>query len=210
MKRRRRLLLLQHRNAAKVARPAHQSPVSMEARPGMGSNWIVWSVAAVLVTGIAVVWTWMPDSERQGVGQIEEVQSVVASQEEPAVVPVVLGQSGAEEASGIRLPRPVVVHEIDALVLAEIDVYGDDDVLLEQVAQLAGVASALGEGDQMRRARALATVLQLRRERVVFSRALWQGLSPSLRASVLRVLVESSSDQGMPPVVVVERSGVSP
>jgi hypothetical protein len=197
--RRRRILLLRQHDLLLSSRPDRARVAQMNVAVATGSSWLVWCVVALLVASVGVVFTWMPQA---GVNSVEPVDASVATvapsdpmQAMPveSLAPVVIAPS-----------RPVVVHDLHPLVLAEIDVNAGDDVLLEHVVQLAVVAGALRVADQLRHARALAVVLQLRREHVAFSRALLRSMSPELRAMVVQVLVERSATDGVPPVVAVE------
>lgn len=196
MNRRRRIILLRQHDIRLFSQSGRARAPQVDVAVDPGSSWLVWCVVALLVASVGVVFTWMPQA---GVTSVEPVDASVATvaPSDPmpveSVAPVVIVPS-----------RPVVVHDLHPLVLAEIDVNAGDDVLLEHVVQLAVVADALSVADQLRHARALAVVLQLRRERVAFSRALLRVMSPELRAVVVLVLVERSAADGVPPVVAVE------
>ena len=189
-------MLLRQRDMAVPSRPRRKRIATVDTGVVPGSGWLVWCVVALLIASVAVVSKWMPRSASTPVKSSEVSSSNIA----PSVVIEPIRVEPVE----IAVPRPVVVHDLHPLVLAEIDINGDADVLLEQVAQLAGVVDALRVVDQRRHAQALAVVLQLRRERVNFSRALLRAMSPELRAMVVKVLVERSAADGVPPVVAVE------
>jgi hypothetical protein len=169
-------MLLRQRDMAVPSRPRRKRIATVDTGVVSGSGWLVWCVVALLIASVAVVSKWMPRSASTPVKSSEVSSSKIA----PSVVIEPIRVEPVE----IAVPRPVVVHDLHPLVLAEMD--------------------ALRVADQRRHAQALAVVLQLRHERVNFSRALLRAMSPELRAMVVKVLVERSAADGVPPVVAVE------